>query len=201
MIIYVDGLERSGNTFLAGAMGYTLGTEVISLGSHRISTLKEAKKDSLFLVPVRDVVPSIVSAKVYRDYLWQNNMQTNERTGNPEELITRYTEYTEYLLDNDNFFIAPFHEFTKDHNKVADVIAKNFSEYSVVQRLTAKEIIERVGENPQLDNAYLGNFPREHAKENEEVKQMFLSEYKNEIDYIQSNIDELYKRYYREEAK
>lgn len=195
MRIYIDGLERSGNTFLGGLIGYTFGVDSRPLWSHRLSTLESRDKKYPFIVPVRDVLPSIVSAKIYRDYAWANNMQTNERTGNPDELINRYSEYTQYLIDNDDFFIAPFHEFTTDHNKFVDVVANSFG-LKVLQRLSKEEIINKIGENPKVDNPELGNFPRDPASNKEEVTSMFLSEYGEQLDRIQGFIDLLYARYY-----
>jgi hypothetical protein len=110
-------------------------------------------------------------------------------------VLQRYKDYTQYLLDNEDLFIAPFHEFTKDHNAVIKVISRTYK-YSVNQILTAEQIIEKIGEKPELANPYLSNFPRESAKEKEEVEQMFLNNYKEDIDAIQANIDKLYERYY-----
>lgn len=217
MTIYIDGFERSGNTYLAVCIGTTLGIDVSPQFTHLVSTLQERDKDSLFVVPVRDALPSIVSAKLYRDYQWQNDLprqdkvfgREHERTGDPVELIQRYTEYTQYLLDHDEFFIAPFKEFTKDHNKVVDVMIKDYPQYSAVQRFTREEMIDICDKyysdrNPDVNeksNAYLNNFPREQAKEKREVEELFVSKYSKEVNKIQSNIDHLYKRYYREEAK
>jgi hypothetical protein len=217
MTIYIDGFERSGNTYLAVCIGTTLAIDVSPQFTHLVSTLEEREKGALFVVPVRDALPSIVSAKLYRDYQWQNNIprqdnilgREHERTGDPEELIQRYTEYTQYLLDHDDFFIAPFKEFTRDHNKVVDVMIKDFPQYKAVQRFTKEEMIDicnthYADRNPDVNeknNAYLNNFPREQAKEKKEVEEMFVSNYSKELNKIQSNIDYLYKRYYREEAK
>jgi len=211
MTIYIDGFERSGNTYLTACVTSTLATEISPLFAHDVSCLKEKEKGSLFVVPVRDALPSIVSAKLFRDYKKQNNIREHDkRTGDPEELIQRYTEYTDYLTDNDDFFIAPFKEFTEDHNKVIDVMIKNFSEYSAVQRFTKQQMINIC--NAYYSNIhsytinkenspYLNNFPRQEAKEKKDIEEMFKSEYSKEIGNIQSNIDELYKRYYREEAE
>jgi hypothetical protein len=201
MTIHVDALERSGNVFLSSAITHTLGINTYTHFDHQIETLKSKKEDVLFVVPVRDVLPSIVSAKVYRDYQWENGLNKNSLSGNPDELIKRYTEYTDYLINNDNFFIAPFHEFTKDHNKVIDVIVKNFSEYSVKERLSAKRIIKLAELFYGERNQYLSNFPHNYAKEHKKIKTIFFSDYKKELDYIQENINQLYKRYYREESK
>jgi hypothetical protein len=217
MNIYIDGFERSGNTYLALCLQTTLGIDVYPKFTHLVSTLKERDKDSLFVVPVRDALPSIISAKLYRDYQWNNNLprqdnllgRTHERTGNPEELIQRYTEYTDYLINNDNFFIAPFHEFTKDHNKVINVMIKKFPQYKTVKNFTKDEMLDIADEYyknryPNIDkksNPYLNNFPRKQAKEKKEIEEMFIYKYGKKIENIQSNIDILYQRYYREEAK
>jgi len=195
MKIYIDGLERSGNTFLAGAIGYTLGIESVPLWSHSVDTLKSRSTEYPFVVPLRDVLPSITSAKLYRDYVLANNINSNQRTGNPEELIERYSSYINYLDKDKDLFIAPFSEFTKDHNSVIDVIAKENS-LPIIERYTADEIIKKIGENPKLDNPYTGNFPRKHAQEHKEVEELFLSKYKTDIDDMQKKINKLYQRYY-----
>lgn len=217
MIIYIDGLERSGNAFLSACIGETLKTRVSPKFTHLVSALEEKKDGSLFVVPVRDALPSIVSAKLYRDYQWKNNIprqdnilgRTHERTGDPEELIERYTQYTEYLINNDNFFIAPFHEFTKDHNKVIEVMIKPFPKLSIHKRFDKEEMLNicnlrYTSFNPAINDLtkpYLGNYPREATKEREIIKNMFVSKYSEKIKYIQNNITQLYKRYYREESK
>jgi hypothetical protein len=195
MKIYIDGLERSGNTFLAGAIGYTLGIEAVPLWSHRVETLQGRDKDSPFVIPLRDVLPCITSAKLYRDYTIENNIQTNERTGDPEELIYRYSGYIKHLVKDTDLFIAPFSEFTKDHNSVIDIIAKE-NNLPIIQRYTSDEIIKKIGENPKLDNPYTGNFPRQYAQEHKGVTNLFLSKYKADIASIQKSVDKLYQRYY-----
>jgi len=197
MKIYIDGLERSGNTFLAGAIGYTLCIEAIPLWSHKVETLENRNLDYPFVVPVRDALPSLVSGKIYKDYAIANGLNKHN-TGlyaETEVVLQRYKDYTKYLLDNEDLFIAPFHEFTKDHNEVIKVIGRTYK-YSVNQILTAEQIIEKIGEKPELANPYLSNFPRESAKEKEEIQQMFLNNYKKDINAIQANIDKLYERYY-----
>jgi len=197
MKIYIDGLERSGNTFLAGAIGYTLCIQAVPLWSHKIEALENRNLDYPFVVPLRDALPSLVSGKIYKDYAIANGLNKHN-TGlyaDTEVVLQRYKDYTQYLLENEDLFIAPFHEFTKDHNTVIKVIGRTYK-YSVNQILTAEQIIEKIGEKPELANPYLSNFPRESAKEKEEVEQMFLNNYKEDIDAIQANIDKLYERYY-----
>lgn len=217
MIIHIDGLERSGNAFLSACIGETLKTRVNVKFTHLISALQERKEGSLFVVPVRDVLPSIVSAKIYRDYQWENNIprqdnilgREHERTGDPEELLERYDQYIEYLIGHDDFFIAPFDKFTKDHNKVIDIMIKPFSELSVQKRFDTEEMlrlcdVRYTSFNPAvngLTKPYLGNYPREKTKNKEEIKDMFVSKYSKRLRDIQNNINELYKRYYREESK
>ena len=201
MKIYIDGLERSGNTFLSGAIGFTLGIHAIPLWSHKIETLENRNPKDPFVVPLRDALPSLVSGKIYKDYAIANGLNKHN-TGlyaDTEVVLQRYKDYTQYLLDNEDLFIAPFHEFTKDHNEVIRVIGRTYK-YSINQILTAEQIIEKIGEKPELANPYLSNFPRESVKEKEEVKKMFLDNYKEDIDAIQANIDKLYERYY-EKAK
>jgi hypothetical protein len=200
MKIYVDGLERSGNTFLSGAIGYTLGVEVIPLWSHKIETLENRDKESPFIVPLRDALPSLVSGKIYKDYAIEHGLNKHN-TGlyaDTEVVLQRYKDYTQYLLDNEDLFVAPFHEFTKNHNSVINAIAKEY-DLEIVKRFYDKEIIDLIGEKPELANPQLSNFPRESAPEKATVEEMFLSNYKEDIDAIQANIDKLYKRYYEKE--
>jgi hypothetical protein len=200
MKIYVDGLERSGNTFLAGAIGYTLGIEAVPLWSHKIETLESRDKDEPFIIPLRDALPSLVSGKIYKDYAIANglNKHNNGLYADTEVILQRYKDYTQYLLDNEDLFIAPFHEFTKDHNAVIAVIAKTYKITSITE-MSSDEIIELIGEKEELSNPYLSNFPRESVPEKQAAEKMFLSEYKEDIDAIQSNIDKLYERYYEKE--
>lgn len=201
MKIYVDGLERSGNTFLAGAIGYTLGVEVVPLWSHQIKTLEDRNKEYPFIVPVRDALPSLVSGKIYKDYAIANGLNKHN-TGiyaDIDLVLQRYKDYTQYVLNDEDLFVAPFHEFTKNHNAVINVIAKTHS-LDINKRFYDKEIIDLIGEKPELANPHLSNFPRESAPEKKAVEEMFLSTYKEDIDAIQANIDKLYERYY-EKAK
>jgi len=196
MKIYVDGLERSGNTFLAGAIGYTLGLKVVPLWSHKIETLENRDKDYPFIVPVRDALPSLVSGKIYKDYAIANglNKHNNGLYADVEVVLQRYKDYIEYLIDNEDLFIAPFNEFTKNHNAVITAIAIEY-DLDIHQRYTDQEIIDLIGEKPELANPYLSNFPKEAVPEKQGVEEMFLSEHKESIDSIQANIDKLYERY------
>jgi hypothetical protein len=65
--------------------------------------------------------------------------------------------------------------------------------------MSSDEIIELIGEKEELSNPYLSNFPRESVPEKQAAEEMFLSEYKEDIDAIQANIDKLYERYYEKE--
>jgi archaellum component FlaC len=208
MTIHIDGLERSGNTFLAAAVSLILEIDAVAEKYHLVSALEERDKSLAYVIPVRDVLPSIVSAKLYRDYQWDNNLprqdrllgRKHERTGDPKELIERYSEYINYLIDHNELFIAPFHEFTKDPNRVVKTITKRFPEYSVKQNMTVEQILKVCEKYYPSKNQYLSNFPRDHAKEHGEVKEMFLSNYAKELEEIQNNINELYNRYYKEES-
>jgi len=51
-------------------------------------------------------------------------------------------------------------------------------------------------EHPEIDNIYMSNFPRQSAPTKEKIKEELLANHKEEIDAIQADIDELYKRYY-----
>ena len=128
MKIYLDGLERSGNVFLSYAISLTTGIEVVAVRTHMVSTLKEYKEEYPFVVPVRDALPSIASAKVYRDKVLNDNLYgvSENITQQLDYIINTYKVYIDFLLDNPNFFIAPFHEFTKDHNAVIYKLSKQY---------------------------------------------------------------------------
>lgn len=199
MNVYVDGLERSGNVFLAGAVSYTLGINVIAIRDHSINIFKNKDADSIFIVPLRDALPSIASGRVYKKYAFENNLNRSAKGiyDITPLVLKRYKEYTDYLLDNENLFIAPFHEFTKDHNAVIDVIGQTYG-LNPIYRLTEKEIIEKIkiAEHPEVDNVYMSNFPRQQAPNRQKVEDLLLFYHKQELDEIQENINQLYKRYY-----
>jgi hypothetical protein len=197
MTIYVDGFERSGNTFLGEAMGWTLETNLITLRSHKISNLQDRLPDDIFVVPVRDALPTLVSAKVYRDYLWANDIQVNERTGDPAELLQRLTEYIDYLLTDQEVFIAPFDNLVADHNAVIDVFVAKYPTYSVAKRYTEDQIIEKCAfTQEQKENPYTGNFPRNPAtSEFADAQSIFLNTYATQIQSLQNKINTLYHRY------
>jgi len=67
MKIYLDGLERSGNVFLSYAISLITGKQVIAVRDHMVKVLKDYDKEYPFVVPVRDALPCIASAKIYRD--------------------------------------------------------------------------------------------------------------------------------------
>jgi hypothetical protein len=198
MNIYVDGLERSGNTFLSAAIGCAFCVEVITPKDHSLDVIKNRDSESAFIVPLRDALPSLVSGLMYKLHATQKGIVENSTKGIYQSIdlvIKRYEEYTDYLLDNKDLFIAPFHEFTKDHHAVTDVISKVYV-FEVCQRLTSQEIIDAVEQIKEVHNEYTGNFPRPTAPEKEEAKNMLLNNYKTEIDAIQKNINKLYERYY-----
>lgn len=198
MKIYVDGLERSGNVFLSGAIAYTLNIDVISQRDHSLNIFKNREPESIFIVPLRDALPSIVSGRLYRKYSFENNLINDKTKGiyaSESDVIQRYKDYTDYLLDNEDLFIAPFHEFTKDHDVVINVIAKTYG-LTPLYRFTAEEIIEKVGQPPVVNNPYMGNFPRNEAPQKEAVLERILFYHKDKVDAIQENIDKLYERYY-----
>jgi hypothetical protein len=202
--IYLDGLERSGNQFLSYAIGDTFGCRVISQRNHKLSVLKSYKKDLPFIVPVRDALPSIISSKVYRDTLFLKYGDDLEGLQSIDFIIDRYKEYTQYLLDNPIFFIAPFHEFINDHNKVIEVILKTYPGLYIIEKtLTTKEIIEKARKNSQeymnifdINNPELGGLPRQDSKEKQRITDIVHSDYLEKISVVQANIDKLYKRYY-----
>ena len=197
MTIYIDGFERSGNTFLGEAMGWTLETSVVTLRSHKISNLQDKLPEDIFVVPVRDALPTLISAKVYRDYLWANNLQVNDRTGDPAELLERLTAYIDYLLTDEEVFIAPFDKFVSDHNAVIEVFVEKYPDYSVARRYTESAIIDKNEfTQEEKENPHVGNFPRSSASEEKSAAEnIFLSTYATEIESIQNKINTLYQRY------
>jgi hypothetical protein len=198
MKIYVDGLERSGNTFLAGAIGCAFGVNAIPLWDHSLDGIKNRDLESVFIVPLRDALPSLVSGMMYKKYATEKGIVRNPDKGVYQPIdvvIQRYKDYVDYLLENEDLFIAPFHEFTENHHTVTNVIAKVYG-FEVTQALTVKEIIDAMGQPEEVDNAYMGNFPRRAAAEKDEARNFLLSNYKDEIDAIQVKINNLYERYY-----
>lgn len=198
MKIYIDGLERSGNVFLSYAISMTTGIEVVSIRNHKIEALQNYKEEYPFIVPVRDALPSIASAKIYRDKVFEQTLFGVVETTTKElgYIIKQYSEYVKYLIANPRFFIAPFNEFTKDHNKVIDSIIQKYPSIKVEKRVTYDEIVD-MQKNKKNDLFYseLGNMPRPTPKKSE-VEETIMSLYSKEIGEIQNNIDILYKRYY-----
>jgi hypothetical protein len=197
MDIYLEGKQRSGNVFLSYAIAMTTGLDVISLRTHRLETLKNYNKPNPFVVPVRDALPSIASAKIFKDWVLESGSFTlREKTQDPGYIIEQYNVYMQYLVDNPKFFIAPFHEFTKDHNKVISKLSKQYSFIQNVRNVTYEEIAEASFKHDSMVfNPETGNLPRPTPKK-EEVEKMLLSEYLEKIEGIQLNIDKLYERYY-----
>jgi hypothetical protein len=197
MDIYLEGKQRSGNVFLSYAIAMTTGLDIISPRTHRLETLKNYNKPNPFVVPVRDALPSIASAKIFKDWVLESGSFTlREKTQDPGYIIEQYNIYMQYLVDNPKFFIAPFHEFTKDHNKVISKLSKQYSFIQNVRNVTYEEIAEASFKHDSMVfNPETGNLPRPNPKK-EEVEKMLLSEYLEEIEGIQLNIDKLYERYY-----
>jgi hypothetical protein len=199
MKIYLDGLERSGNVFLSYAISMTTGIEVVAVRTHMIETLKEYKEDYPFVVPVRDALPSIASAKVYRDKVLNDNLYgvSENITQDLEYIISTYKKYIDFLLDNPKFFIAPFHEFTKDHEAVISKLSKMYPSIKQIKNVTYKDIEEVSSKsNDKIFDPEIGNLPRSNPKK-EDVEKKLKSEYLKEIDEIQANINRLYERYYK----
>lgn len=202
MKLYLDGLERSGNVYLSYLLGFSLGLKIDSLRTHHLSTLIEYKGSEPFIVPVRDALPSLVSAKVYRDYVFNNKLY-GDYTGSEakiERILERYKEYTDYLLDNPQFFIAPFDAFTKDHEVFVDKLIKFYSStYNLTKRkmLTSEEILIRIKESGHLpdENPHMGNLPREEALEKKGIESLLKEQYSEQVYAIQENINKLYERY------
>jgi hypothetical protein len=202
MKIYVDGLERSGNVYLSYVLGYSFDQEIKSTRSHFVETLKNYKDFDPFIVPLRDALESVSSAKVYRDYVYKNKTvdYVDKENTEFEVILKRYKDYTDYLVENPQFFIAPFYAFTKDHNIVVSKIIKFYPNHKeLIQKnvLTKEEIFNKMfdGIDKMAYHPQLGNFPREDNEEKYQIRYILLDKYNKEIDDIQSNIDILYKRY------
>ncbi len=194
----MDGLERSGNVFLGYALSISISNEIISTRSHDIATLISHTSDDPFVVPVRDAIPSIASSKIYRDKVFSEGLYRSYDLINTEleTIIERYDSYLSYLVDNPRFFIAPFHEFTKDHNIVVKKLAKAYPSLEIKKESTFKDI-ERimVKRNTTIHTEELGNLPRPTPKK-AEIEEMLISNYLKDINRIQDNIKHLYNRYY-----
>lgn len=205
MTIYVDGLERSGNTYLCYAISLSTGVEVISSRQHNLYALKNHTGPELFIVPLRDAFPSMVSAKIYRDHVLLNSEPITEDNGNllsqedlatTELIIQRYKEYIEYLVDNEQFIIAPFHEFIKDHNTLINILIKADPTITKIAKLTADQVMLYLKEENLIsDDPYTGHLPRQTVAEKESIQQLFMDKHASEIEEIQAKIDILYQRY------
>jgi hypothetical protein len=104
-----------------------------------------------------------------------------------------------FLLHNEKFFIAPFHEFTKDHNGVIDVLVKQYPGLSIEKYYTKEQMIKEILEKDKgggIEHPELGNLPRTHSLEKTKIEKILLSDYKEQIKEIQDIIDLLYERYY-----
>jgi hypothetical protein len=216
MAIYLDGLERSGNVYLSHAVSLITGIEVISSRRHTIEVLKNYDKEFPFIVPVRDAIDSISSAKIYRDHysLEYSEMLANlkhvdlkkihemtlelkhiKMTSELKNIIERYKEYIQYLVDNPKFFIAPFYEFTEDVNKVIKKLSKQYPDIKIYKNVTFEEVKDYVSRNKNVYHPEYGNLPRETPKQSE-IQELLKSEFLEEIQSIQANIEKLYKRYH-----
>lgn len=198
MRIYVEGLERSGNVYLSYAISLSTGIETFSRRDHLIETLVRYNGEYPFIVPVRDAIPSIASSKIYmKDVVLHDLYNVNgEKDSKIQRLLDRYEKYTDYLVENPQFFIAPFHEFTKDHNAVINKITKQYPYIKLKKKITREDIEELAfSQNSDVYHTERGNFPRETPKK-AEAEEMLKSQYLTEMIKIQSNIDKLYDRYY-----
>jgi hypothetical protein len=203
LIVYLDGLERSGNVYLSYAIGVSTGIELKSLRTHDVKTLQEYNDHWPFIVPVRDAIPSIVSAKIFRDYVHENGLfgDKDELESNLDRIISRFEEYTNYLNITNKFFIAPFDEFIKDHNMVLDKIIKFYDDprFQVVQRCTKEELFDHIkkwGNDEYSHHPQLGNFPRENNTDKLKIESLLIEKYAERIESIQNQINRLYSRYY-----
>jgi len=197
MKIYLDGLERSGNVFLSYAISLITGKEVVAVRDHMVKVLKDYDKEYPFVVPVRDALPCIASAKIYRDKVVTSKFHESGENDTKElfYIVDTHSEYIQYLVDNPKFFIAPFHEFTKDPIKVMEKLSKMYPEIKVENYLTCDEIEATVSKNEDVYDTESGNLPRPTPKKGE-VEKILKDQFLEQIQGIQANIDKLYQRYY-----
>jgi hypothetical protein len=199
--IYLEGIERSGNVFLSYCLGMSLKNDLISTRNHELDAIQDYSGPDPFIVPVRDVLESVISSKIYRDHVVSNNLYgtKDRRHADIEVIIKKYKQYMTFLLHNPKFFIAPFHEFTKNHNSVINVLIKQYPGLSIERYYTKEEMLEEIFKKHKEENSEhpeLGNFPRVHSVERKRIESLVLSDYKQEIEEIQGIVDLLYKRYY-----
>jgi len=172
MKIYLDGLERSGNVFLSYAISLITGKQVIAVRDHMVKVLKDYDKEYPFVVPVRDALPCIASAKIYRDKVVTSKFHESGENDTKElfYIIDMHSEYIQYLVDNPKFFIAPFHEFTKDPIKVMQKLSNMYPEIKVENYTTCEEIEATVSKNEDVYDTESGNLPRPTPKKGEVEK-------------------------------
>jgi hypothetical protein len=204
MLIYTDGLERSGNVFISHAISLITGKEVKSVRSHNINTLQDYKEKYPFVVPVRDALPSIASAKIYRDKSFLDHPERMARhagTDAPDEyslqienIIQRFLDYTQYLVDNPRFFVAPFDEFTKDATSVMYKLSKRYPRITILNNVTNQDIEDSCSLGENMFHTEAGNLPRPTPKK-AEMEEMLKSQFFIEIQAVQTNVDKLHKRY------
>jgi hypothetical protein len=196
MKIYLDGLERSGNVFLSYAISLITGKEVVAVRDHMVKVLKDYDKEYPFVVPVRDALPCIASAKIYRDKVVTNKFHESGENDTKEfpHIIKVHAEYIQYLVDNPKFFIAPFHEFTKDPMKFMCKLSNKYPDIKVTNSITCEKIKEIVSQNEDAYDTESGNLPRTTPKK-QEIEEILKSQFLEEIQAIQLNIDTLYERY------
>jgi hypothetical protein len=200
MKIYLDGLSRSGNIFLSYAVSSFFNNELLSERTHDLSSLKKYKNGSCFIVPVRDALPCLLSTVIYIDYAIDNKI-FGAHLGLKDyidALVIEQTNYLKYLVNNEHFFIAPFHEFTKDHVPLCNVIAAEYPQLNKKTKKTTKEDFLRDAENKNIHfyHSYLGSVPRKEVLHKKEIKQMLQNKYEKELTIMQEDINKLYERYY-----
>lgn len=204
MIIYTDGLERSGNVFLSHAISLITGKEVRSDRTHNLNTLQDYKEKYPFIVPVRDALASISSAKIYRDKSFldhpermarhQGSDKIDDCSLQPKYIIERFLAYTQYLIENPRFFVAPFDEFTEDATRVMHKMSNQYPRITVSDNVTNEDIKKSASSNENVFHTEAGNLPRPTPKK-AEMEEMLKSQFSIEIRAVQSNVDKLHKRY------
>lgn len=207
MIVYLDGLERNGNVYLSYVLSRSLNINLVSLRTHSLGTLEMyANKEYPFIIPVRDALPALVSAKIFRDYVHDkdifNTHKYDQISFTADIIVDNFKQYYLFLENNPQFFIAPFYDFTTNHYRVLEKLHKfyNNDKLKLYRSVSSEEILSDIKKNNESEWAIhpeLGNFPRKESELKKNTEEMFLNKYKNDINFIQNKINILYDRYER----
>jgi hypothetical protein len=128
-------------------------------------------------------------------------MARHQGTNNPDEhslqienIIQRFLDYTQYLIDNPRFFVAPFDEFTKDATPVLQKLSNQYPRITIFNNVTNQDIEDSCSLGENMFHTEAGNLPRPTPKK-AEMEEMLKSQFFIEIQAVQTNVDKLHKRY------